>query len=101
MGIRLAKLQHSAFGGPITHQINMLSDLRNQVQALTKERNKLKELGLTIEDRKKIEAQLAEPKLENSKLANDLLKATEGMQQLKDRVEAAEGEVAFRPSPKS
>ena len=83
--IRLAKLQHSTFGGPITHQINMLSDLRNQVQALTEERNKLKELGLIVKDRQNMEAQLAEAKLENSKLAKDLSEATEDMQQFKDR----------------
>ena len=41
-----------------------------------------------------MEAQLAEVKLENSKLATDLSKATEGMQQLKTQAEAAEGEVA-------
>ena len=31
LGIRLTKLQHFSFGGPISHQVNMLSDLRNQV----------------------------------------------------------------------
>ena len=70
----------------------MLSDLRNQVQVLTKERNKLKELGLTAEARQNMEAQLAKAKLENSKLAKDLLEATEDMQRFKDRAEATEGE---------
>ena len=54
----------------------------------------MKELGLTAEDRQNMEAQLAEVKLEKSKLATDLSEATEGMQQLKTRAEAAEGEVA-------
>ena len=64
------------------------------MQALTKERNRLKELGLTAEDRQNMEAQLAEVKIENSKLAKDLSEATEGMQQFKSRAEAAKGEVA-------
>ena len=41
-----------------------------------------------------MEAQLAEVKLDNSKLATDLSKATEDMQQLTTWAEAAEGEVA-------
>ena len=63
------------------------------MQVLTEERNKLKELGLTAEDRQNMEAQLAEAKFKNSKLAKDLLEATEVMQRFKDRAEAAEGEV--------
>ena len=72
LGIRLTKLQHLSFGGPISHQAKTLSDLRNQVRVLTEERDRLKELGLTAEDKQKMEAQLAEVKLENSKLATDL-----------------------------
>ena len=40
-----------------------------------------------------MEAQLAEVRLENSKLTKDLSEATEGMQRFKGRAEAAEGEV--------
>ena len=64
------------------------------MRVLTEERDRLKELGLTAEDKQKMEAQLAEVKLDNSKLATDLSKATEDMQQLTTRAEAAEGEVA-------
>ena len=63
------------------------------MQVLTEERNKLKELGLTAEDRQNMEARLAEAKFENSKFTKDLLEATKGMQRFKDRAEAAEGEV--------
>ena len=41
-----------------------------------------------------MEAQLAEAKLENSKLAKDLSEATEDMQQFKDRAKTVQGEVA-------
>ena len=77
----------------MSHQLRLLSGLRNQVRELTAERDKLKELGLTAEDKQKMEAQLAEVKLDNSKLSADLLTATNDMQQLKLRAETAEGEV--------
>ena len=77
----------------MSHQLKLLSGLRDQVRELTAERDKLKELGLTAEDKQKMEAQLAEVKLDNSNLAAELSKATTDMQQLKLRAEAAEGEV--------
>ena len=54
----------------------------------------MKELGLTAEDKQKMEAQIAEVKLDNSKLAEDLSKTMAEVQQLKTRAETAEGEVA-------
>ena len=78
----------------MSHQLNLFSDLQNRVRELTEERDRLKELGFTAEDKQKMEAELAEVKLENSKLATDLSKATEDVKQLETRVEAAEGEVA-------
>ena len=64
----------------MSHQLKLFSDLQNRVRELTEERDRLKELGLTAEDKQKIEAQLAEVKLDNSKLAMDLSNATEDMQ---------------------
>ena len=94
LGVRFSRLQQSSFGGPISHQRNLLSGLQKQLRELTEERDRLKELGLTAEDKQKMEAQIAEVKLDNSKLAEDLSKTMAEVQQLKTRAETAEGEVA-------
>ena len=96
MSTRLARLQNSAFGGPLSHQVTLLNTLRNQVQVLREENDRWKELGLIAEDRKNLEARLVEAQFERIKIANELLGATKNMQKFKekaDRAEATEGKI--------
>ena len=55
LSTRLARLQNSAFRGPLSHQITLLNNLQNQVQVLREEKDRWKELSLTAEDMQNLE----------------------------------------------